>query len=170
MEKKLSITFFKTKSFETKHSNFCSVGTEWQEQRRFSLKSLKDLGFGKSSMESLIHLEVNALNDCLFKDVGKTIDLKNRFNISVINALWTLISGRRYELNHPDLLDIVMKVDRLTNTSQSSISSLFPWLVKIAPGLTGFSKTSKLILDVIGFVQNTITDHVQEFEVSGESK
>ena len=146
---------------------FYSVGSEWQEQRRFSLKSLKDLGFGKSSMESLIHLEVNALNDSLFKDVGKPIDLKNRFNISVINALWTLISGRRYDLDHPDLLDIVRKVDRLTNTSQSSISSLFPWLAKVAPGLTGFDKTTKIMLDVIGFVQNTITDHVKEFEVSG---
>merc|ERR1712241_1602241 len=107
-------------------------------------------GFGKSSMESLIHLEVNALNDALSKDVEKPIDLKNKFNISVINALWTLISGRRYELDHPDLLDIVMKVDRLTNTSQSSISSLFPWLSKIAPSLTGFSKSSQIMLDVVG--------------------
>ena len=119
-------------------------------------------------MESLIHLEVNALNDALSKDVEKPIDLKNRFNISVINALWTLISGRRYELDHPDLLDIVVKIDRLTNSSQSSISSLFPWLAKVAPGLTGFSKTTKIILDVIGFVQKTISDHVKDFEVSGK--
>ena len=144
-----------------------SVGREWQEQRRFSLKSLKDLGFGKSTMESLIHLEVNALNESLGKTIGQPIDLKNKFNISVINALWTLISGTRYELDHPDLLDIVKKVDRLTNSSQSSVANLFPWLGKIAPKLTGFDTISGILYDVLGFVQKTVHDHTKEFDISG---
>jgi hypothetical protein len=118
-------------------------------------------------MESLIHLEVNALNESLSKTIGQPIDLKNKFNISVINALWTLISGTRYELDHPDLLDIVKKVDRLTNSSQSSLANLFPWLSKIAPNFTGATAISRIMYDVLGFVQKTIQDHTKQFDVSG---
>ena len=148
---------------------FQSVGDEWQEQRRFSLKSLRDLGFGKSSMETLIHIEVNALNESLQKDVGQPIGLKNRFNISVINALWTLISGNRYELDHPELLDIVQKVDRLTHSSQSAVTSMFPWLSKLAPNLSGWTRVKGIMFDVIGFVKKTIDDHVTHFDVSGKN-
>ena len=134
------------------------------------MKGLKDLGFGKSSMEALIHLEINALNESLQADVGKPIGLSNRFNISVINALWTLISGHRYELNHPELLDIVQKVDRLTQSSQSGLVSMFPWLAKIAPNLSGWTKIRNIMFDVIGFVKNTVDDHVKHFDVSGKIK
>jgi len=33
-------------------------GPEWQEQRRFLLRQLRDFGFGKIKMEPLIHEEV----------------------------------------------------------------------------------------------------------------
>jgi hypothetical protein len=33
---------------------FFSSGSEWREQRKFSMWQLKDLGFGKSSMEVLL--------------------------------------------------------------------------------------------------------------------
>ena len=35
-----------------------SGGNYWKEQRRFMLRNLKDFGFGKSSMESLIQDEM----------------------------------------------------------------------------------------------------------------
>jgi hypothetical protein len=35
-----------------------SNGTEWQEQRRFLLRELRDFGFGKMKMEPLIHEEL----------------------------------------------------------------------------------------------------------------
>lgn len=38
-----------------------SSGSEWLEQRRFTMKQLKDLGFGKSSMEDMINDEVDKL-------------------------------------------------------------------------------------------------------------
>ena len=45
------------------HSN----GTEWQDQRRFTLKHLRDLGFGKSSMEDQILEEADKLCKLLEK-------------------------------------------------------------------------------------------------------
>jgi hypothetical protein len=38
-----------------------SKGKYWKEQRRFLLKNLKDFGFGRASMESLIQDEMTKL-------------------------------------------------------------------------------------------------------------
>ena len=38
-----------------------SSGSEWMEQRRFTMRQLKDMGFGKSSMEDLIIREIEDL-------------------------------------------------------------------------------------------------------------
>jgi hypothetical protein len=38
-----------------------TTGKYWREQRRFLLKNLKDFGFGKASMESMIQDELAKL-------------------------------------------------------------------------------------------------------------
>ena len=38
-----------------------TTGSYWREQRRFLLKNLKDFGFGKASMESIIQDEMSKL-------------------------------------------------------------------------------------------------------------
>ena len=49
-----------------------SNGKEWQEQRRFTLKNLRDFGFGKLSMEGLILEEVQKCNEMLSNVAGTT--------------------------------------------------------------------------------------------------
>ncbi len=49
-------------------------------QRRFILKNLRDFGFGKKSMEGLVHEEIQELIEGFKKDVGKPITTQNRFN------------------------------------------------------------------------------------------
>ena len=44
-----------------------SHGQEWNEQRRFTMKTLKDLGFGKTQMEDVILVEVEKLVGILSK-------------------------------------------------------------------------------------------------------
>ena len=46
-----------------------SQGSEWKEQRRFSLRTLRDMGFGKISMEGSINLEVTKLIDALKHEI-----------------------------------------------------------------------------------------------------
>ena len=39
-------------------------GQHWTAQRRFALKTLKDFGFGKQSLESAVNLEIDELIKC----------------------------------------------------------------------------------------------------------
>jgi len=80
-----------------------SSGKTWKEQRRFALKNLRDFGLGKQSMEALIMDEVNELSEKWKNDLKineeQTINWKT-FNMSILNALWGIVSSRRFDLNN----------------------------------------------------------------------
>ena len=87
-------------------------GDEWLEQRRFTLRHLRDFGFGKSSMENMILDEVHELLEGMKKDAGKPVMTQNRFNIAVLNALWTITSGQRLKQDDPELQEIMAAITR----------------------------------------------------------
>ena len=70
-------------------------GHEWQEQRRFALRNLRDFGFGKVSMEGLIQEEVEKCVEMLSQETGKVTQLSLKLNIAILNALWKLLTGEK---------------------------------------------------------------------------
>ena len=68
-------------------------GQYWKELRRFMLRNLRDFGFGKSSMEEIIHDEVTKLCQLLEKIGKEPLDLSGTFNVSIVNSLWSIIVG-----------------------------------------------------------------------------
>ncbi|CAG7726561.1 unnamed protein product, partial [Allacma fusca] len=109
-------------------------GNEWTEQRRFALRHLRDFGFGKNSMESLVMDEVIEFLGELKADSGKAISTRNRFNLAVINALWTITAGQRFKHDDPQLVTIMEAITRSVGESGScGIVFFMPWILKIWP-------------------------------------
>ena len=88
-------------------ANFClgiilGVGQSWTEQRRFAIRNLRDFGFGKKDMEGLIMDEVKEILEWIKNRNGEPIhELHRRFSLASVNALWTILSGERYD--HDDV-------------------------------------------------------------------
>ena len=76
--------------------NVWALGDEWNEQRRFALRHLRDFGFGKKSLEPLVVEEAMELISGFRRDLGKPIKTSTRFNVAVLNALWQIVSGERF--------------------------------------------------------------------------
>ena len=76
------------------------------------MRHLRDFGFGKTSMEQMILDEAMELIEGLKRDSGKPVITQNRFNIAVLNALWTIISGERLRHDDPELQDIIATITR----------------------------------------------------------
>ena len=73
-------------------------GKFWQEQRRFTLKHLKDLGFGRNKLDEAIQEEVNyLLEDLLIQSKYGDILIENLFNFPIINILWKIVASKRYD-------------------------------------------------------------------------
>ena len=104
-------------------------GKFWTEQRRFTLRVLKDFGFGKASMEDTIMDEVEKLCDEVRKFAGKPFNLQRRVNISVLNALWSLLVGEKFQLHDPKLLEIVEVMDKMLRKQGASgaLATMLPF-------------------------------------------
>ena len=80
-----------------------SEGPHGKEKRRFTMKHLKDLGSGRSSMEEIIGIEFDEIAKKLRLSGGKEdISIHLLFNVTVINVLWRIIAGSRFDMNNPE--------------------------------------------------------------------
>jgi hypothetical protein len=59
------------------------------------------------------------------------LEVQNLFNISILNALWKIISGTRYDYRDPQLLDLTRKVNEamLTLGPKFNLTFVLPWYV-----------------------------------------
>jgi len=69
-------------------------------------------------MESIIMDEVQELMDWIAKQGGKPVCLHGRINLAVLNALWTILAGQRYDHDDPQLTKILESLELLVNLFQ----------------------------------------------------
>ena len=76
-------------------------GPIWREDRRFALHVLRDLGFGKGSMEDRIIDEISYLIERYDKLNGQPTDVHKTLAPSMSNNICHLVFGHRYETDDP---------------------------------------------------------------------
>lgn len=82
-------------------------GALWETHRRFTLRQLRDFGYGKEAMEDLIMDEVREFIAGLESKEGASLGgIKELFSVPVINSLSRIVSGRRYHHHDPKLLSL----------------------------------------------------------------
>ncbi len=74
--------------------------------------------------------------------VGEAIPISYQLNVSVINILWTLTSGRRLHAQQQEFQSVYECIDKITQfMSRAAIMSFMPFLARIVP--EGISKMEK---------------------------
>nr|QST15082.1 CYP370C13 protein [Diaphanosoma celebensis] len=143
---------------EDKKGILFSDGHNWQEMRWFTLRNLRDFGFGKSSLQGLVQSEIAELLSHLEENAGRPIQLSNRFNVAVVNALWSITTGQRFSQDDPE---VKKRVEQLTRTISSiglvgTLTTFFPFLSKIGPvkkqvndALDNIHLMKKMVLNVM---------------------
>ncbi|KAG8224269.1 hypothetical protein J437_LFUL005075, partial [Ladona fulva] len=146
-------------------------GEEWKEQRRFALRNLRDLGFGKRSMESMIREEalelVSRLTEMGKKAGTEGVDMERVFTIPVLNSLWSIMTGQRYSQEDEKLkkfTDLLMTVSRLMTSS--ALLDSYPWLRFFYPW---FKKYDALRTELRHFFMETVEDH-KKTKTDGEPR
>ncbi|XP_021962197.2 cytochrome P450 2J6 [Folsomia candida] len=113
------------------HGVINTEGRHWEGLRRFTLRQLRDFGFGKSTMEALIMDELEEILDWMKSKEGLPVtNIKERMSVAVVNSLWTVVSGKRYKHDDPAILkltkDLTETMEELAKRMGPEI--MLPWL------------------------------------------
>ncbi|KAF2355076.1 Cytochrome P450 [Trinorchestia longiramus] len=75
-----------------------SVGVKWSDNRRLVLRGLRDLGMGKTVLESSIQEEAGMLVDHLENTcLDKPSEMDLSINTAVLNVIWQMLASKRYD-------------------------------------------------------------------------
>lgn len=93
------------------------------------MKSLRDLGFGKTVLENQIKEEINLLVEEMKLFKGKSCDFRKYLQSSIGNNTSILIFGRRFDYEDPERLFLDAELRNLANFFRpTSAHAYFPWI------------------------------------------
>ncbi|XP_037508827.2 cytochrome P450 2C31 [Rhipicephalus sanguineus] len=117
---------------ETVDLGFASYGGKsWDENRRFSSKLLRGLGFRRPAMDETIAEGCRLLLSEIAKSQGEPIDLFDLILSSALSNIEVFVLGYRYPFGHPEQqrLCSVLREEFMSNRAGSVVLS-FPSLVR----------------------------------------
>ena len=140
-------------------------GAQWSSQRRFGLKTLKDFGFGKKSIEDSIHFEVDEMLETCFSS-NEDILLGNDFNMPIINILWQIVANNRFSPADRRDVGLIKRVGRLFEIGSVHFMplSIFYLLPKFISKHTPKAKQIDCLEGITKYLQETIKEHQDDHD------
>ncbi|KAG0723924.1 Cytochrome P450 2J6 [Chionoecetes opilio] len=129
-------------------------GDVWRQQRRFTLRTLRDLGFGRNTMEPIMQEELDELLQLFTRRQGEKVDVGLLFNRSIVNVIWAITIGKRYSYDDKKLEALVEKVNKMLLTFNPLHPALrFRWVKKLFPNLSIIRHTEGYMAEVLAFIE-----------------
>lgn len=144
------------------------AGDGWREMRRFSMRTLREFGYGKqTNMQSVIDDEMTLLIEKVDKIANSEkalLSVKHLFTMPVLNILWSMVSAVRTSEDDIKLQKLIMLVDNLARATPigGSILDLFPALRHVAPGMTGATFVRQCIKELQEYFQEVLDTRRKE--------
>ncbi|CAL8124686.1 unnamed protein product [Orchesella dallaii] len=139
----------------------------WQEIRRFSLRTLRDFGYGKRNrMHIVIESELTDIVQELRTSVKENNGIHTfdcYFTLSILNVLWSMLAGTRYEHNDPKLLTLIKLVRDMMSSCNfgNSVLLAYPEWKDWFPDWTGLTLQRKCWKETNIFFQEFINERKQ---------
>ncbi|KAG8038495.1 hypothetical protein G9C98_006191 [Cotesia typhae] len=142
-------------------------GKVWADQRRFSLISLKSFGWAGQTMEELILEDAENLGKIIEKvsqeHEGIVQNLKELTALAVLNSLWSLFGGSRYDIGkcEPKLLETLRMLNDSVKESNVSggLLNYLPFLRLLAPKSSGYEAIHDRLLRMWAFFAEEVKSH-----------
>ena len=137
-----------------------SSGDNWDNQRKFLLKKLSQFGANKSVLEDEVVEQVNLLQKSLRKEAKQgPIEMNEKFNISLVNAIWKIVTGSQFELDDPFIKSLYQGIDKFIESHRLiGVFMVFPWLMKLVSHLA-----KNLKVGMRNMMSAIIDDHINSY-------
>ncbi|CAF4908442.1 unnamed protein product [Pieris macdunnoughi] len=160
--------FYTIRSFGKKLGIVFSDGATWAKTRRAVLKHLKNFGYSSRAMEANISEEAKAIVELRKIDAGIPIVVNHILDVAIVNILWKLVAGKRYDLNDGRLTllcDLITKSFQVVDMS-GGILTFMPYLRHLFPKIIGYTDLKAVNDDVYKFIKETIHEHRTSLDVN----
>lgn len=169
--------FYQTRTWGERKGVLLTDGELWKEQRRFLIKHLKEFGFGRKGMGDIACTEASFMlddvADLISKDGARNgIYMHNFFNTYILNTLWTMMAGIRYQASDPQmkvlqdlLFDLFRNVDMV-----GALFSHFPILAILAPKMSGYKDFIRTHKRIWRFLREEIARHKENLDTDVDSR
>ncbi|XP_050428296.1 methyl farnesoate epoxidase-like [Adelges cooleyi] len=163
--------FFRFRAFYKRLGIVFVDGPVWTEQRKFCMQHLRKMGLGGDLMERLISEEVNDLMLDIKKrsnNGNKQIEVYGLFDVSVLNGLWTMLAGQRfnlYDAKLAKLMELVHVSFRMLDMSGGILNQM-PFIRYLAPKCSGYRDIEHILNEFYSFLRGSVEEH--KHEVSDE--
>ncbi|KAL5011840.1 hypothetical protein ScPMuIL_010391 [Solemya velum] len=153
-----------------------SSGHFWKEQRSFCLATLREFGFGKTSLEAKIEEEISPFMHVLWESKSQPLDIRRMLQISISNIICNMTFGHRFEHDNEEFLHFLQLVDDdLQVVGSNSVLNIYPILrflpfdpFKIEMVRRNIDKIDEYFVKIIGehkenFDENNIADFTDAY-------
>lgn len=83
-------------------------GAAWSRCRRFTMRHLRTFGIGQSIMQQQLTLEAgNLINSLRQTSQQGAIQMNRVFDVAVLNSLWSMFAGHRFEYDDAKLQEVL---------------------------------------------------------------
>ncbi|KAK3596390.1 hypothetical protein CHS0354_036940 [Potamilus streckersoni] len=140
-------------------------GERWKEHRKFALTTLRNFGFGKTSLEGKIHKEVSILLSAIEKQKEKPFRIQHLVQTSVSNVINAMTFGGHFNHDDPRFAKVMTILDEhFENNGPNNAVTFFPFLQYLPGDLFRVKKTLRNVKYLEGFIGDLIDKHVENFD------
>uniref|UniRef100_A0A0P4WDM3 Cytochrome P450 n=1 Tax=Scylla olivacea TaxID=85551 RepID=A0A0P4WDM3_SCYOL len=106
----------------------------WHNNRRFSLRQLRDLGMGKSKLVDAVQMRAMWLVEKFSERAGNGTPIALPIKIAITNVIWQLVGGKQFEEDDPKMteFDTILK-EFLDSETLYAIQDFLPWVRYLMP-------------------------------------
>ncbi|XP_050695430.1 cytochrome P450 2L1-like isoform X1 [Eriocheir sinensis] len=111
-----------------------SNGLLWHNNRRFTLRQLRDLGMGKSKLVETIQHQALEFRKSIAKQAGKAAPIPHDLHVAVVNVIWQMVASKQFDAEDPRLKKFVKLMrDFLVASNRFAFKDFLPWLEYLMP-------------------------------------
>ncbi|CAH2245823.1 cytochrome P450 2K6-like, partial [Pelobates cultripes] len=146
-----------------------SRGENWKVMRRFTLKTLREFGMGKSSIEEKIIDECDYLVHRFQSFNGKPVDNSVPIMSAIASIIVSVILGHRMEYDDTTflkLMSLTVENIRLAGSLMISLYNIYPNFLRLFPG--SHLTIRKNVKEVNDFITKTFVEYLKELDLNDQ--
>jgi len=139
-------------------------GPRWVGQKNFTVKQLKNFGFGKKDLEDVIVKEANDIVDHMLSNGDCVLIDSYLFGVSALNVLWNMVAGYSFNRKDEELKWLLDLNTFLFKSQTFYVAVTAPWIRYLFPSISGYNKWLEGVEGMKNKIRSEIKNHESDLD------